>query len=334
MEGLARKAVGIFLGLVLCQTLSALDLYGHRGARGLLPENTLPAYRAAMAIGVDYLDMDVGMTREGVLVVVHDLALDPDITRDPEGHWLTDHHHYIHDMSLSEIKRYDVGAIKPGSHYAMLFPDQRAIPGTRIPTLEEVIDYAEKASHHQIKYQIEMKTDPLRAERSASPEVMAARLAALLMQKHLVDRVEVQAFDFRCLRALQAINPRIKTAYLTEASNRLMYAKDPKVAGTWTAGWQLSQFQHSVPRLVKAMGGACWDPEQDTLTHSALEEAHRLGLRVVVWEEVSKKPPPQVFWIERMIHWGVDGIITDRPDVVRGLLAAEGKSIPSGLSPL
>lgn len=319
----ARMAL-LLTGLYAAQALASIDLYGHRGARGLLPENTLPAYRGALTIGVDYIDMDVGLTKDGVLVVTHDIALDPDITRGPDGHWLQGHDHYIHDLTLAEIKRFDVGEIRPGSHYASLFPLQRPIAHTKIPTLEQVIEYAEQATQGQIKYQIEMKTNPLQPQHTATPKVMAQALASILRKHHLIGRTEVQAFDFRCLRALQAINPKIKTAYLTEASNRLMYSSDPSVAGTWTAGWQLKDYAGSVPRLVKAMGGTCWDPQQDTLTKADLDQAHQLGLRVVVWGEVDRRPPPNIPLVEQMIAWGVDGVITDRPDVVRGLLARAG----------
>src|SRR2546430_2645680 len=117
---------------------TAFDLQGHRGARGLAPENTIEAFSTALSIGVTTLELDVGMSKDGVLVVHHDEWLNPDITRGPEGAFLSQRGPAIHSLTLEELKRYDVGRIKPGTAYAARFPLQRPHDGARIPTLAEL----------------------------------------------------------------------------------------------------------------------------------------------------------------------------------------------------
>jgi glycerophosphoryl diester phosphodiesterase len=114
----------------------ALDIQGHRGARGLVPENTLPAFARALSIGVTTLELDCGITRDGVVSVGHDPALNPDITRAPDGRWLAKQGSAIHALTFAELQRYDVGRIKPGSAYAQLF--RRDAWTTRISRLADV----------------------------------------------------------------------------------------------------------------------------------------------------------------------------------------------------
>lgn len=316
------------LPLMTTYAVASVQSYGHRGARGLSPENTIPAYHTAMAIGVDFIDMDIGLTKDGVVVVTHNEALNPDITKQANGQWVSNNHTYIKDLTFAQLQRYDVGQIKPGTEYAKLFANQWPVPKTHIPSLAQVIDYADAVSNHRIRYQIEMKTDPTEPNATFSPDKIAKALATVMQEKGIVDRAEVQAFDYRCLIALQKINPKIKTAYLTQNDEDAhgLYDKDPKKAAVWSAGHTLNEYGGSIPKMVKALGGSCWDPQDTMLTKKDLDEAHRLGLRVVVWHWVKKQSPPDVAMIEKLLGWGVDGIITDRPDILRGLMAARNRS--------
>lgn len=302
----------------------SLDLYGHRGARGLSPENTLPAYRAVLEIGVDFIDMDVGVTKDGVVVVTHNLALNPDITKKPDGKWLTSDRMYVKNLTFNQLEQYDVGQIKPNTADARLFRYSWPVRNARIPSLAQVIRYADKATNHRIRYQIEIKTNPALPDATYTPYKMATAVAAVMKHYGVVNRSEVQAFDYRVLQALQKINPRIKTAYLTE--------KDQNKPVLWHAGHRLSEYNGSIPGMVKALGGRCWDPQDTMLTKKQLDDAHRLGLRVVVWHWPKVQSPPNIAMTEKLMGWGVDGIITDRPDIVRGLMAARGLPVAKAYS--
>ena len=110
-----------------------IQIYGHRGARGLAPENTIAGYKTAIEIGVDYIDMDVNMSKDGVIVVTHDFTLNPDITRDADGNWI-DYAHptLIKDLTFAELQKYDVGRIKPNTQYGRTFSHQNPVDKERV----------------------------------------------------------------------------------------------------------------------------------------------------------------------------------------------------------
>jgi glycerophosphoryl diester phosphodiesterase len=112
----------------------AFDVQGHRCARGLAPENTIEGFRTALSIGVTTLELDIAMTKDGILVIHHDERFDPDITRGPEGAFLAHQGPAIYSLTLEEVKRYDVGRLKPGTALAARFPEQRPSDGKLLST--------------------------------------------------------------------------------------------------------------------------------------------------------------------------------------------------------
>src|SRR5246500_4417568 len=149
--------------------LGAFDLEAHRGGRALRPENTLPSFANALSMGVDTLELDMGVTRDGVVVVSHERGLNPDLARGPDGRYIDTGIPYI-KLTLAEVKKYDVGKIRPGSAYAARFPEQLPIPGTRIPTLAEVFDLVRRSGDRHVRLNIETKIDPTHPEESPDPE--------------------------------------------------------------------------------------------------------------------------------------------------------------------
>lgn len=283
----------------LIQSSFALQIYAHRGGRGLAPENTLCAYKQAVALGVDYVDMDVNMTQDGVLVVTHNISLNPDITRDAKQHWWQSNNTLIKSLKLAKLQTFSVGKIKPDSRYAKLFMRQKPCSSCKIPTLESVIQHVQRWSHGRVGFQIEVKSDFLHPSWTYSPNILAKAVMDIVHRYHIRNKTEIQSFDFRCLRAIQLLDPSMKTAYLTDYQTPI----------------------HDVPRRVHHLGGRLWDPQDDEVNSQNIAEAHRLGLKVVVWSwpENSGK----VFDDRRMrqlIRWHVDGIITDRPDKLRLLM--------------
>src|ERR1700733_7547917 len=152
----------------------AFDLQGHRGARGLAPENTLEAFAAALAIGVTTLELDLVMTKDGVLAVSHDLALNPDLTRGPDGKFLEAQGPAIRSLTLSELKSYDVGRLKPGTAYAGRFPEQKPADGARIPALMEVFALAGRLKADHVRFNIETKLTPSSSAQTPDTETFAA----------------------------------------------------------------------------------------------------------------------------------------------------------------
>ena len=297
------------LGGSSSMTAQALEIQGHRGARGLLPENTIPAFERAIELGVDVLEIDTGMTRDGIPVVHHDRALDPHRTRDATGVWLAPPGPFLNTLDLAELSGFDVGRAAPGGRIAERFPEQVPRDGTRIPTLAEVLALGKRAEARGIRFNIETKVTPLAPEESAGPEEFARALVGVLRAEGMLDRADIQSFDWRALREARRLAPEATTVCLTAEQrwmdNILRGRPDPS---PWTAGLDIEAFGGSVPRLVQAAGCAVWSPYHRDLTEETLAEAHALGLRVVVWT---------VNEVEEMLalaRLGVDGIITDYPD--------------------
>jgi len=309
----------------------SIKIFGHRGARGLAPENSLPGYETALAIGVDYVDMDVVMTRDNVVVVYHDPRLNPNFTRDSSGRYVTEKL-LIREMTFNELQAYDIGRLNQDTSYAAMFPDQQPVDGTRIPSLRQVIQKVNRLSANRVGFQIELKTHPEQHDLSVPFETLTHAVAEIIKEENIINRTIVQAFDWRCLLRLRDIDPGIQTAFLTDRSrHRRMLSADIDEAGKWTAGWLLKDFNGSIPRMIKAMGGNVWGPEDAQLLEdeTLVEQAHTLGLSVIPWhwpEKSTAAGEPDI--MEKLIDQGVDGIITDRPDILRHLMKTRNMPLP------
>jgi glycerophosphoryl diester phosphodiesterase len=289
----------VLIVLFWASTGHAFDLQGHRGARGLAPENTLPAFAAALALGVDTLELDCGVTRDGVVVVYHDRTLNPDITRGPDGRFLAARGPALRALDFAELQRYDVGRMREGSDYARPFPAQRPADGTRVPRLADVFALAARSGNRTVRFNIETKLSPGAPEETLPPAEFARAVIAEIRKAGLAARSTVQSFDWRTLRVVQDEAPEIETVYLTG-----------------------SRVEDDAPQKIRSAGGRTWSPSFRTLSAEKLKEARALGLKVVVW---TVNEPGD---IARMLDLGVDGIISDRPDLVREEMQRRGMKLP------
>ncbi len=253
-----------------------MDLQGHRGARGLLPENTLPAFQRALELGVDTLELDCGVTKDGVLVVHHDRRLNPDVARGPDGKWLAGATPTIRSLTFEELQRYDVGRLRPGSEYEQRFPHQKAVDGTRIPRLADVLKL-------RSRFNIETKISPDHPDETVGPEEFARLMIREIRAAKA--RATIQSFDYRTLKVVEREAPEIATVYLAEG-------------------------RYADPRVAHAAGAKTWSPSFHALDARVARQAKDLGLAVVAW---TVNEPAD---IARMLDLGLDGIISDYPDRV------------------
>jgi glycerophosphoryl diester phosphodiesterase len=301
----------------------ALDLQGHRGARGLAPENTLPAFATALSLGVTTLEMDLGVTSDGAVVVAHDPLLSPDLTRRPDGTWLETPGPALADLPLAEVQRFDVGRTRPGSRYAERYPAQRPVDGTRVPTLVEVIALTRRAGNDRVRFNIETKLSPHAPDLTLPPAAFATAVVAVVEAEGIAGRTTIQSFDWRSLRAVQALAPHIETACLTvEETSEDNVQRGQPGPSPWTAGLDVDDFGGDVPALVEAAGCAVWSPYFRDVSAQTVQRAHDLDLDVVVW---TVNEPDDM---RALIELGVDGIITDYPDRLRTVMSAYGLPLP------
>jgi glycerophosphoryl diester phosphodiesterase len=313
----AVRAARAFLPAVLvviALPLHAFDIQGHRGARGLAPENTLAAFRAGLARGATTLETDLQVTRDGVLVISHNPRLSPDLTRDASGRFLAAEGPRIHDLTLAELAQYDIGRVNPDTAYGREWPGQMAADGERIPTLAQLFDLV-KASAPKARLNIETKLSPDAPAEAPAPETFARLVVEAVHAAGMSERVTIQSFDWRTLVAVKRLDPSLRTSCLT-----IETAKTNNVAGRnggasgWTAGFDLAAAGGSVPRLARMAGCDVWSPFWRNATPERIDEAHRLGLAVLPWTVDDTDA------MRRLMDAGVDGIITDYPDRLRALV--------------
>jgi glycerophosphoryl diester phosphodiesterase len=254
-------------------------VHGHRGARARRPENTLPAFQYAIGQGVDVLELDVAVTKDGVAVVSHDPLLNRTICSGPKLGIP------IHTLTLAELREYDCGAKKNP-----LFPDQVPVPGTHIPTLDEVFDLGKGNS---VGFNVETKIFATKPELTPGPEDFTRLVLDSIRRHNLQKRVILQSFDPRTLLVMRKLDPAIPRSALFETARDWM------------------EVAHEFDATVLS-------PEHKLVTPERVEKAHAAGLQVVPW--TADKPED---W-QRLADAGVDAIISDDPAALMDWLRGKG----------
>nr|WP_146605134.1 glycerophosphodiester phosphodiesterase family protein [Jiangella anatolica] len=321
---------------------SPLDVQAHRGGRWDRPENTLPAFEHALANpAISTLELDTGVTADGVLVVTHDRAINgshcvdtaPATPGDPEYPYVGD---LVRDLTLAQVKTVDCG-----TKTLPELPEQVPAPGARIPTLDEVFDLVEASGRDDIRFNIETKISPL-VDDTAPYREFTRLLVTAIQDAGLVDRATIQSFDWRTIRYARRLDRDIETVALVwqygpaecatladECSLRASY-DDPSVKSPWTDGidwWRIQDLGRMTRRAGAATVSANWqvhDPAQGTVVSPdwylredpsyfhgpSVAELQRQGVKVVPYTINDASV------MQRLIDLRVDGIITDDPDLL------------------
>ncbi|MDR7545363.1 MAG: glycerophosphodiester phosphodiesterase family protein [Armatimonadota bacterium] len=253
-----------------------VDVHAHRGGAGLAPENTLAAFRGALALGVDYLEMDLHASADGEIVVIHDATLQR--TTNGRG--------YVRQTPLSELKRLDAGA---------WFHSRFA--GERIPTLREVLELVVASGDGRVRLNLETKYDAS----APPPGDFEERILQLVREARMSDRVIIQSFHYPSLGRVKILSPAVPTAVLRRASH---------IAPDAVA-------------VVRQTGATLYSPNFRLIGAEVIDALHRAGIPVVPW---TVNDPAEM---ERLLDAGIgklpgDGIITDYPDRLIGVLRARG----------
>jgi glycerophosphoryl diester phosphodiesterase len=269
--------------------MSTLNI-AHRGGGALMPENSLAAFRHAIALGADGAELDVQLSADGVAVIYHDLRLNGGYTRDAQGRWLDGASPRIKDFPLAALRGFDIGRAGPGSDYATQHPLQAAVDGERIPTLAEVVALAKAAPDFRLL--VELKCDL--SDDSADPLALADAALAVVEAADFLTRAVFVGFDWRALARVKQRQPRAEIWCTT----------DEKVVGD--AG---------LFEIIKGMGGAGWFPHFSSLTDVAFTLAHSYGFKLAAWTVNDETE------MRHLTALSIDAICTDRPD----LLCAESR---------
>jgi glycerophosphoryl diester phosphodiesterase len=275
-------AIGL-LAAALAEPPAQVKIHGHRGCRALRPENTMPAFRHALELGVDVLELDMGVTKDNHVLVSHDPHINPKLCRYADGRPL-EKPLAIRTLTLAETQQFDCGALSNVD-----YPKQQPVPGTPPPTLDQVLELAK--AHPRVEFNIETKIFPKEPELTPDPATFA-RLVVDIVRKHKLEkRVIVQSFDPRTLREVRKIAPAIRLAVLSSA-------RDPS----------------DYIALAQEIKAEIVSPEFKKLTAPDVARARKLGMQVIPWT-----PNEEGDW-QRMVELGVDAIITDDPAALAAFL--------------
>lgn len=283
----------LFLLLVACaqekgqSTLYEFDLQGHRGARGLLPENTIPSFLKAVEIGVDTIELDLVVTGDSMLIVSHEPWFNHKISTKPNGEPVTESEAMdlnIYEMTYEETQQYDVG--KRGNPD---FPDQKPMEVTK-PLLTDAVqaieNFAEENNSDPVYYNIETKSQPQYYNVMVpEPEVFAQLVYDEILALGIPDRAIVQSFDVNTLIAMREIDPEVTLALLVDNRN------GPE------ANLQKLGFTPGI-----------YSPNYRLVNQTLIEKGEQLDMKIIPWT-INEVPV-----MKRLLEMGVDGIITDYPD--------------------
>ncbi len=293
---------------------SRITIHGHRGARGLCPENTLPAFAAALSIGVDALELDIAITADQKVVIAHDRLLNPVLVRDANGQRYPNVTTRIADLSLATLQTLDCGRLDPTSNYARDWPQQQAVDGTCFPELRQLTELVCLAENSTVLFNIEIKTTPLAPWETWPMLAYVDRLLEEIYSLGIDQRCMLQSFDWRALQRVQQLAPGIPTGYLSAQQPWFNSVKTAHSYGSpWLAGLEKSR-SIDLPDWVLQAGGSYWAPYFWDISGELMAQTHAKGLKLAVWS-VNREVDQQ-----RMIDLGVDMIITDYPDRLRRLL--------------
>jgi glycerophosphoryl diester phosphodiesterase len=282
------------IGLILAATTAAfpaIEVQGHRGARAVRPENTLPAFEYALEVGAGVLELDLSVSKDDRLIVVHDQHVSPDLCLGPGGQRISSPGPAIRSLTFAELRVFDCGSL-PNPR----FPKQKLVPGTKMPALEEVFALVRASKHAaaaRVRFNIETKIVPGLPALSPPPDVFAKLVVDAVRASGFLERTSLQSFDHRVLVAAKKLEPKLELSALIS-----------------------DNFVDHVA-IAKSIGARIISPDKQWITKDAVAAMHAAQLRVIPWTANSEEE-----W-ETLLEMGVDGIITDDPGALIAFLTSK-----------
>ena len=288
-----------------------IKIYGHRGARGVLPENTLESFKYLFENNIHAYETDILISKDFIPVITHDFRLDPSYTKDINDNWIEDENIKIIDLTYDQILQFDVGTLNKLSKYGRKFINQKSLQNQKIPKLSELLRLTSDNIVEDLLINLEIKSTPIEKNLTPEPDEMVKIIIDEVSRSNLEDRIIYSSFDWRVLREIKERDSKIPRAYLTSGARGKIYDKSP-----WLDFTPLHNGVE-LPELIKALGGSAWHPNYKDVNKEIVQISHDKGLPVNVWT-VNRESD-----MLRMIDYGVDGIMTDYPLKLKELCKRE-----------
>ena len=284
-----------------------IKIYGHRGARGDLPENTLESFKYLFDNNINAYETDILISKDLIPVITHDFRLEPSFTKDSEGNWIKDENIKIFDLTYEELLKFDVGSINKLSRYGRRFVNQKPLENQRIPKLSELLDLSSKNKSENLLINLEIKSTPDEENLTPAPEDTVKLVVNEINKSNLKDKIIVSSFDWRTLTEIKNQYPEISRAYLTYQQVRGMKIKKTIYNRSPWMSFLPFYEDHELPKIIKSQGGKAWHPYRKDITKKLVDISHQEDLPVNVWTV------NEDYEMLKMIEYGVDGIMTDYP---------------------
>mgnify|MGYP001398623041 FL=1 len=290
-----------------------IRIVGHRGARGLFPENSMVGFENILKMGVTLIELDVVFSKDKTPIITHDHTINPSTSRDVDGEFVNENIK-VSSLTVEQIKNYEIGRLDLDSDYGKRFPEQAQLDGIYMPTLQELFEKMQQPEFEQMRLMVEIKSEPNYL--SQDRENIASLVIKQIREANLSNKVLLHSFDWLLLSEFKKKDPKITTSFLTKKGyqNESENYYPSQVFMQDAAG-----YSNSVPEKISALGGSVWCPYFKDITRDRLLSARENNLIVVVWtlNELDD--------IDAMIELGVDAIVTDYPPRVMSALRAKAK---------
>ncbi len=291
-----------------------VKIYGHRGARGDLPENTLDSFKYLFDNKINAFETDVLISKDLFPVINHDFRLNPALTKDSDGSWIKNNDIKIFDLTYEQLSKFKIGSVDKKTKYGKKFNNQKSLGENIIPKLSDLLELTSNYISDDLIINLEIKSTPVESNLTPPPNVMAKLIIDEVNKTELKDKVIYSSFDWRVLREIKNIDNKISRAYLTSEFKGKVYDKSP-----WLDFMPLyDSDSRELPRLIKTLGGKAWHPKRTDINKDIIRMAHEEGMSVCVWT-VNEE-----YEMLKMIYYEVDGIITDYPLRLKSLCEREG----------
>ena len=295
-------------------------IYGHRGARGEIAENSIEGFKHTFALGIKAIEFDVVISKDKIPVLYHYFNLMPYLVKDERGNWLKNSELKVFDKSYEELSKYNIGGLDPESKHGKRFKEQKLLKNAKIPKLSELLELVSRKENKDVFLNLEVKSTPFKMGLTPIPSDTVSLILKDIDTHKLEDRIIISSFDWRILYELKKQNPRILRGFITLQQDLSTTKKNIYENSPWMAkNYSLDEL-FLLPNIIKSLEGHVWSAFYRDVTKQNVELAHKHGLATCVWT-VNREQD-----IIRMIEYGVDGIITDYPKKVQEICKSKNIS--------
>ena len=295
-------------------------IYGHRGARGDMVENSISGLKYAFDLGIRAVEFDVVISKDNIPVLFHDYRLNPDLVKDSSGNWITDKNMKLKDLTYEEISKYTIESVKPDTKYAKRFKNQQSAKGEKIPKLTDFFKLVTKDKYKDAFLNLEIKSTLTQENVTPNPEKMVSLILKDIKEFNLEDRTLITSYDWRILYELKKQNPNVLRGFITLQQDLPTTKKNVYENSPWMVKKYPMEELFLLPNIIKSLEGHVWSVFYRDVTKQNVELAHKHGLATCVWTVNREKD------IIRMIEYGVDGIIADYPKKVQEICKSKNSS--------